>query len=287
MRIIYLCTLLLLPLFANAKNYMLKPLWETEGLRVPESVLVVGKGRNAYLLVSEVEGRGSELDGVGGIAKLSMDGKILAKDWVRGLSAPKGMATYKGKLFVSDIHEVVVIDLASAKILKRIEVADSVFLNDIAVDSKGIVYVSDTRTNKVHRIENTNVETYLEDVKGANGLTVVNDVLYVAGGDSLWRVPSNKKMHKIAEGFAENADGVEMIKPNEFVVSCWAGITYHVKNGKLKVLLDTREQGTNTADIGWSRRSRTVYVPTFNGNSVAAYKLKRARKGGKKHKSED
>jgi hypothetical protein len=50
---------------------------------------------------------------------------------------------------------------------------------------------------------------------------------------------------------------------------------YYVKaNGSKEVLLDTRDQGMNSADIGYDSENRILYVPTFYKNSVFAYQLK-------------
>jgi hypothetical protein len=40
------------------------------------------------------------------------------------------------------------------------------------------------------------------------------------------------------------------------------------------MLLDTREQKVNSADIGYDAKNKIVYVPTFFRNSVVAYQLK-------------
>ena len=39
-------------------------------------------------------------------------------------------------------------------------------------------------------------------------------------------------------------------------------------------LLDTEDEGINAADLGYDPSHRTVYVPTFFKNTVAAYWLK-------------
>ena len=70
-------------------------------------------------------------------------------------------------------------------------------------------------------------------------------------------------------------DGLEQVNANEFLVSVWNGIIYYVKSdGKVQQLLDTRAQKSNTADIGFDPKTKTVYVPTFYKNSIAAYTLK-------------
>jgi hypothetical protein len=72
-----------------------------------------------------------------------------------------------------------------------------------------------------------------------------------------------------------STDGIERVKENEYVVSCWSGIIYYVKSdGSKQELLDTRSQKINSADIGYDKTNRIVYVPTFFKNSVVAYELK-------------
>ena len=54
----------------------------------------------------------------------------------------------------------------------------------------------------------------------------------------------------------------------------YRGAIYHVKGGEKHLLLDTRPQKPNSADIGYDAKTRTVYVPTFFTNTVVAYELK-------------
>jgi hypothetical protein len=42
----------------------------------------------------------------------------------------------------------------------------------------------------------------------------------------------------------------------------------------MQVLLDTREQKRNSADIGYNPKDKIIYVPTFFKKSVVAYQLK-------------
>lgn len=248
--------------------------WETGGLQVPESVLYQEAPDGGFLLVSQINGEPTAKDGNGGIAKLSLDGAIIDQEWVTGLNAPKGMDSYNGKLYVSDIHDVVVIDIATQQVENRITVPQSKFLNDVAVDEEGVVYVSDSHTNKIHRIQNGASDVYLEGIEGANGLTFVDSDLYIGAGDTLWRVGEDQSLLKVAQGFEEGADGVEQVAENTFVVSCWAGLVYRVSaDGTIEKLLDTREEGINTADIGWNPEREVLYIPTFFKNSVVAYAL--------------
>ncbi|HYJ65514.1 MAG TPA: ATP/GTP-binding protein, partial [Parafilimonas sp.] len=135
-------------------------LWSTDStLAIPESVLY--DAQNKLLYTSLINGKPDSADGVGGIAKVSLDGKIENANWVTGLDAPKGLGKFGNTLYAADLTQVDVIDIPTAKVVKRIAVPGAVFLNDITVDANGIVYISDTRLAKVFRIENGNATEYL------------------------------------------------------------------------------------------------------------------------------
>jgi hypothetical protein len=266
---------------ATTTEPQLQALWQTDALRVPESVLWAQQQNNStdqVLYVSEIDGKSSEADATGGIAVLNADGTVRHKDWLRGLNAPKGMALYQGKLYVADITELVIVDIASAKILQKITAPEAVFLNDVAVDAQGGVYVSDTRINRIYKLEQDKLNVWLDQVEAANGLTVQGGNLYIAAADKLLKVDlanAEKTLVQVAAGFAERADGVEAVGNGDFIVSCWAGLVYYVyADGRVTQLLDTRASKLNTADIGWNAATKTLYIPTFFGNSVQAFKLK-------------
>ncbi len=259
---------------ARSQENQLVKMWETDSLlKVPESVFY-DKGSN-LLYVSNIDGQAGEKDGKGSIGKVALDGKIIEVDWVSGLNAPKGMGLYQGNLYVADLTEVVVINTKSGKITSRIPVEGAVFLNDITIDKGGIIFVSDSRKGRVHRIENGKVSTYLDSLKGPNGLLAHGNDFYVLDAGTMYKVEKNKQLTKITEGMDGGTDGIENVKGNDFLVSCWSGVLYYVSaDGTRQKLLDTREQKINTADIGYDSQKKIVYVPTFFKNSVIAYELK-------------
>ena len=247
--------------------------WETDStLKVPESVFFDSK--NNVLYVANIDGQPGQKDGNGSIGKIGLDGKIIEVDWVSGLNAPKGMGVHNNTLWVADLTELVAIDIASGKVTQRVPVEGSQFLNDVTVDNNGIVYVSDSRTKKVHRIENGNPTVWLDNLQGPNGLLYHDKQLYVLDNGGMYKVEKNKSLTKMADGMAGGTDGVEHVKGRDFLVSCWEGMVYYVKgDGTKETLLDTREQKINAADIGYDAKNRIVYVPTFWKNSVVAYEL--------------
>lgn len=261
-----------LPAFAQ---HNLKQLWQTPDLPTPESVLYVADKDDPYLFVSLIDGEGNVADGKGGVAKLATDGSVIEKDWLVGLDAPKGMAIFENRLYVADITAVAVVDIKAQKLLKKIPIEGAVFLNDVTVNSTGVVYVSDTRTNKVHRIVDDVPSLYLENVASANGLKAFGPSLVVGAGPELLLFGADKKPLVLAKGFAQGIDGIEMLaKRGEFIVSCWPGLVYYVSaDGKLQVLIDSQAQKINTADIGYDPNTNQVFVPNFFKNTVTAYQL--------------
>jgi sugar lactone lactonase YvrE len=249
-------------------------LWETDSLlKVPESVLF--DAGNEVLYVANIDGTDPwAKDGKGSIGKLGLDGKIIATDWVSGLNAPKGMGIYKGKLYVADLTNVVVIDVQKGTIEKVITVTGAVGLNDISIGKDGIIWVSDSKDKKVYKIENGQPMVYLENLKGPNGVLMRGHDLYILDAGGLNKVNSDKSLTMIADGMEGGTDGVENISGNDFLVSCWAGAIWYVNDkGEKQLLLDTKEAKKNTADIGLDAAKKIMYVPTFWRNSVVAYQV--------------
>lgn len=249
------------------------PLWEVnKNLPIPESVLYRGDTKELY--VSLIDGAGNVKDGKGGVAILNLDGSMKNPEWITGLNAPKGLAIYKNTLYIADITAVISVDIPSGKVKNKLEIEGAVFLNDVTVDDKGTLYVSDTRTNKIYQVKNGNYSLYLENVTSANGLKWIKKELFVLAGTELWKIDAKKQINLFAKGFEKVGDGLEPIGNGEFIATCWAGIIYHVKaDGTIYKLQDVQGK-MNTADLGYNPKDRIIYIPTFNQNSVIAYQLR-------------
>jgi len=257
----------------NAQIATVQKLWATDTiLKVPESVLVDDKEN--CLWVSNIDGAANGKDGKGSISKLSKTGTPINLDWITGLNAPKGMAKYKQELYVADLTELIVIDIKKGVIKNKIKVEGSVFLNDVTVNKNGAVFVSDSRTGKVHRYENNKVTIEAENLQGPNGLLSIDDQLLILDRGSLLSLTPGGTISKIMDGMDPSTDGIEKVAPNQYIVSCWNGIVYFVAAGTQKItLFDTRSEKINSADIGYDAKNKIIYVPTFLKNSVVAYQL--------------
>ena len=258
---------------ASAQKATVQKLWASDTiLKVPESVLVDDKENCSW--VSNIDGASNGKDGKGSISKLSKTGTPINLEWITGLNAPKGMAKFKQELYVADLTELLVIDIKKATIIKRVPIEGSVFLNDVTVNSKGAVFVSDSRTGKVHRYENNTTTIEVENLQGPNGLLSIEDQLLILDRGSLLSVTPGGAISKIMDGMDPSTDGIERVAPNQYIVSCWNGIVYYVVAGAQKVtLFDTRSEKINSADIGYDAKKKIIYVPTFLKNNVVAYQL--------------
>ena len=253
-------------------QHSLEKLWVSDStLSNPESALLDLKAKILY--VSNIGPFDTE--GTGSISKIGLDGKIVTVGWVTDLTAPKGLGQYNGKLFAAENSAVAVIDIKTGKIMSRIAVEGSQMLNDITIDRKGIVYVSDSKTSKVHKIENGKASVYLENLTGINGLLALGTDLYILTGTTVRKADAGKKIITVAEGLEGGLDGIEQVAPNEFLVTGWQGTIYYVKSdGTKETLLDTRDQKINAADLGYDPKTKTLYIPQMMSNSLSAYKLK-------------
>jgi hypothetical protein len=256
----------------------LELLWKSDTvLKVPESVYY--DAPSGMLYVSNIDGKSNEKDGKGFISILDTNGKIRTLQWATGLDAPKGMGRYKNNLYVADLTRVAVIELNSGKVLKSVEIEGAQFLNDITVDKNGIVYISDSATGKIYKMQDNEVSLYFEskDFKRINGLLSLKKGLYVAdaGSGVNYQLSTDKQLTRYTET-APGADGIVLLQNDEYLVSSWAGEVYLVDSEKRSAkILDTKDQKLNSADIDFNNKSKVLYIPTFFGNCVMAYRFTR------------
>lgn len=267
MKKLFFAAMAMLVYSASFAQHSLQKIWEsdTAGIRGPESVLYDAKSNSLY--VSSMSS--------GTVVRLALDGKLLKKDMVTGLNANKGSAFYKGLFYTAETSAIAVVDLEKGTIVKRIPVEGAVMLNDLAIDAKGIIYVTDTRTGRVYRVEGDKPALYLENMPCANGLLTVNTDVYLVTGNSFFKVDANKTVTKIADGFENGLDGIVMLAKDEFILSNYQGILYDVKmDGTSQVLLDSRKEKIMSNDISYNSKTNTLYVPSFGTSRIIAYKIK-------------
>lgn len=274
MKSIFAFLIILAGLHINTlKAQKLEKVWETtQGLKTPESVIYDDK--NDVIYVANINGESAAKDGNGFISILKPDGSVKTEQWVTGLNAPKGMAIFNDKLYVSDIDQLVEIDIKTGKLIKKYDAPGAVFLNDVTACMNGMIFISDTRTAKIHVLSEGKLAVWLEGepLKNPNGLMAENGKLLV-GDNSIFEIDITTKEIKVIIDDAGGVDGLEKNNNGELVFSNWPGRIFIQKNSKTIKLLDTTAQELKTADIDYALKLNLLLVPTFFGNQIIAYKI--------------
>jgi DNA-binding beta-propeller fold protein YncE len=255
----------------DVKTPTLTKVWETpETLLTCESVLYDASTGKIY--VSNIEGNPSDKDRKGSISIIDNKGAIVTQEWVKGLNAPKGMAISNGKLYVTDIDELVEIDLATARITNKYLVAGAEFLND-ADAHDGKIYFTDMNKGLLHVLDGGTVTTISESNASINGVAVDSSgKIYGLDASGLKMINSDGSSSNI-NSTVTGGDGLIILGDGNFIASRWAGEIYFVSGDGETLLLDTKDAGSNTADVGFIPSENLVLVPTFMKNKVVAYKL--------------
>jgi hypothetical protein len=193
----------------SAQGFLL----EGVGFRTPESVLYDPKADLS--LVADIHGDPSARDGNGFISRISPQGEVIALKWIDGqaegvtLNAPKGMALTGERLFLADIDVVRVFDRENGALLDEIPVQGARFLNGIAADEGGTVYVTDSTTGVLHRIRPDGSLEQAGRVENPNGIQVHSGtILVTSGSDQIFRLDADGALTPEYEAPAGGLDGL-------------------------------------------------------------------------------
>lgn len=250
-----------------------QPVWRLDGLSDPESVALAADGRTLY--VANVAGEGDARDGNGFISRISLGGKMLQRQWVTGLDAPKGAIVAGGRLYVSDIDRLVEIDTATAKVVARHAAPGATFLNDVAVAPDGTVLVADSGTGRIFALKAGAMTVWSADpeLKSANGLLPEADRLLVTTMEGkLLSMDYRTRMAKVLATGLGQADGVARADGDNYLVGEWPGRLFYVTpDGKTKTMLDSRARETYINDF--IKVGDLLIVPNWKPGSVTAYRM--------------
>jgi glucose/arabinose dehydrogenase len=254
------------------------------GLKNPESVAVGFKNR---VFVSEIGEFGK--DGDGRIVEIK-NGKI--EPFADGLDDPKGMVIYQNRMYVTDKARVWKIDPSGkASVFLAAEAFPQApqFLNDIAVDEKGNLCVSDSGDLKgsggvIYRADvdmKGNVKgkvTVLADAKKIPQLKTPNGLLFDGmsfllvldfGSGDLWRVAMRDgSATKIADGF-DGGDGLAWDYFGRLYITSW-------KTGKMWVIgrpgareHEIKSKWESAADLCLDAGGNYLLVPDMKAGTLS------------------
>lgn len=225
------------------------------------------------IYVSCINGMPTDQDGNGFIATMNTDGQVLEQKWAQGLDAPKGMGIHAGKLYVTDVDELVAIDLDDPTQQERFPVEGAVFLNDVAVADERI-YFSDMKTGKLHAFQEGQVRTVKDSLKGINGLAFSEEEgqLHLLTATGLHKMSATGELTTINEQVT-NGDGLVILGQDQYLASRWKGEIWHVHGAEATKLYDSKDENIQTADIGYHAAGKTLFVPRFFANKVTAMRF--------------
>lgn len=257
---------------------------ETENLSHAESVAYSSDSNLLYVSV-----QGEQEPGDGSIATLNLDGSLNDIAFAPGLNNPKGIAISGDRLYVSDATQLVEIDLGNGNVLNRYSAGDEKFLNDVAIDATGNVYVSDMGSSSIYRLSTNGIyEKWLTspELENPNGLLVVDNILYVAS----WGLPesanaegftqgrflkvdmSSKKISQITQLPQGNLDGLQVFDDQHFLISEWRkGLIYKIsKSGEVELFFTSE---FSVGDILYLKDKKLLALPLNRQNKVQLYQL--------------
>ena len=230
-------------------------------------------------------------DDVGWVSKLAADGSMIDSRWATDLRHPMGMRVSGKRLWINNITEIVGLNLDNPndRIVHPIDGAIS--LNDLATDSSGHAYVSDSMNSRVVRVDLATGEnsTYISTLPSSpNGVLVQGDRLYIASwgvmsdrpeeraewitktaGDLYWvSLKDSKKSKHIIVPELGNLDGVEIDQKGNIYVSDWeSGKLYKISSGA-KIVVNLGQYGQGLADIGLNLLTGELVLPVMLSSEV-------------------
>ena len=230
-------------------------------------------------------------DDVGWVSKLAADGSMIDSRWATDLQHPMGMRVSGKRLWINNTTEIVGLNLDNPndRIVHPIDGAIS--LNDLATDSSGHAYVSDSMNSRVVRVDLATGEnsTYISTLPSSpNGVLIQGDRLYIASwgvmsdrpeeraewitktaGDLYWvSLKDSKKSRHIIVPELGNLDGVEIDQKGNIYVSDWeSGKLYKISSGA-KMVVDLGQYGQGLADIGLNSLTGELVLPVMLSSEV-------------------
>jgi sugar lactone lactonase YvrE len=261
---------------------------ENPGFSQPESAYFYTSGSTdpGVYFISSTNG-----DDVGWVSKLAADGSMIDSRWATDLQHPMGMRVSGKRLWINNTTEIVGLNLDNPKDRIVHPIDGAISLNDLATDSSGRAYLSDSMNSRVVRVDLATGEnsTYISTLPSSpNGVLVQGNRLYIASwgvmsdrpeeraewitktaGDLYWvSLKDSKKSKHIIVPELGNLDGVEIDRNGNIYVSDWESGKLYKISSETKKVISLGQYGQGLADIGLNLLTGELVLPVMLSNEV-------------------
>ncbi len=245
--------------------------FQVKGLNEPEAVKY--DPTNDVYYISNFNGGGSAADSNGFVSLVSAEGELLDKRYLVGsdslpLHAPRGLMLTGNALWVTDVNGIHVYDTSSRKQISYFDFRGYKpgFINDITMDSDGVVYITDTGARRVYKIQGSRHSVMLDSLPiQPNGIAYdeLNKMLVLAtwGGPKEYYAYDMVLDTLVQFGEAEGGgffDGVEFVEGAMLTASQADSSIRIMENGFEQALIKV---GGRPADIAIDKKRMRVAVP--------------------------
>ena len=265
----------------------IKPWFVRDGFVAPEAVRY-DPDQDVYFVGNWGRGPASDTDNNGYISRMKPDGQIETLKFIAGgtnhvvLHAPRGMYIVGDTLWVADADAVRGFNRRTGDKVANYDFSgfDRGFLNDVAADATGTVYVTDTGRNKLYKVQGQGGPTVVlaDSVLGApNGITwdAANNRFIIVPfggykGIRAW-VPGTTTLTDAGMSTGAKYDGVEVLSGGRVLVASQADSSLHLFSGTSgHAVIHTLGP---PADIAVDTKRNRVAVPVVAMNHVEIYEL--------------
>ena len=245
--------------------------WEIASkLSYPESV--AWDKSNNVLYVSNYTGEQPQF-----ISRISSEGTVLEREWVKGLIMPTAIELVGDTLYVTERRSVALIDVKSASVSRRIPLDMAIAPNDLATTNNGrTIYVSDSQANCLYRIENGKVERWITGIPGPNSIAIDGNRLLVGcmGDNSLKSIDLKTREVNVLMQLFPGAiiDGIVVLQDRSILVADFQGIMYRIeKDGSFREIINCSGNGINFSDFIYLQERNLLIIPGLYSNTIVTY----------------
>ena len=231
---------------------------------------------------------------MGWVSKLAADGSMIDSRWATNIRNPMGMRVSGKRLWVNNITEIIGINLKDPSDRIVYSIDDAILLNDLATDSSGYAYLSDSMNSRVVRIDLATGEnsTFISTLPSSpNGLLVHGDKLYIASwgimseqpeeraewitqtaGDLYWvSLKESENVRHIVVPELGNLDGVEIDQQGNIYVSDWENGKLYKISSSNKTVIELGQYKQGLADLGLNSLTGELVLPIMLSSEVLFY----------------